>query len=227
MLEGSGAALPPVAADRTVLVHPATSGPAGAGFDLYRLLLADLVVLTMCDPPFDAAAGVVDDTAMIRTVLRPVPAEPIAGARIAYFSTAPDPAGPARELAAEHGADVVIVSGNLARRDQLAGDLERAAAAGADTYLVEIKAAAIDVVAEAAAAAACGSSSAPTGRWRCPASPIWTPACSTWPARRWLPVRDLRFWRRNRSAGRRGGRTRASAAAARGFRTPRGGWRRR
>ncbi len=152
VLEGSGAALPPVAADRTVLVHPATSGPAGAGFDLYRLLLADLVVLTMCDPPFDAAAGVVDDTAMIRTVLRPVPAEPIAGARIAYFSTAPDPAGPARELAAEHGADMVLVSGNLARRDQLAGDLERAAAAGADTYLVEIKAAAIDVVAEAAAA---------------------------------------------------------------------------
>jgi cyclic 2,3-diphosphoglycerate synthetase len=152
VLEGSGAALPPVAADRTLLVHPATAGPAGAGFDLYRLLLANLVVLTMCDPPFDAAAGVMENTAMIRTVLRPVPAEPVAGARIAYFSTAPDPARPARELAAEYGADVVLVSPNLARRDRLAGDLERAADAGADTYLVEIKAAAIDVVAEAAAA---------------------------------------------------------------------------
>ncbi|HEU0194105.1 MAG TPA: hypothetical protein VFQ71_07890, partial [Gaiellales bacterium] len=151
VLEGSGAALPPVAADRTLLVHPATAGPAGAGFDLYRLLLADLVVLTMSDPPFDAAAGVVDNTAMIRTVLRPVPAEPVAGARVAYFSTASDPDGPGRELAHEHGAHVVLASGNLARRELLAADLERAAEAGADTYLVEIKAAAIDVVAEAAA----------------------------------------------------------------------------
>lgn len=150
ILEGSGAAVPPVAADRTVLVHPATAGPAGVGFDRYRLLLADLVVLTMCDPPFDAAAGVVDDTAMIRTILRPVPAEPIAGARVAYFSTAPDPANQARQLAIEHGAEVVLVSGNLARRNGLTGDLERAAAVAADTYLVEIKAAAIDVVAEAA-----------------------------------------------------------------------------
>jgi cyclic 2,3-diphosphoglycerate synthetase len=46
---------------------------------------------------------------------------------------------------------VVLASGNLARRELLAADLERAAEAGADTYLVEIKAAAIDVVAEAAA----------------------------------------------------------------------------
>jgi cyclic 2,3-diphosphoglycerate synthetase len=40
------------------------------------------------------------------------------------------------------------VSGNLARRDELERDLERL---DADVYLVEIKAAAIDVVAERAA----------------------------------------------------------------------------
>ena len=45
-------------------------------------------------------------------------------------------------------ADVTLVSGNLANREALRADLEHA---DADVFLVEIKAAAIDVVAEAAA----------------------------------------------------------------------------
>ena len=44
-------------------------------------------------------------------------------------------------------SEVVHVSGNLARREDLRAELERV---DADVYLVEIKAAAIDVVAEAA-----------------------------------------------------------------------------
>jgi len=43
----------------------------------------------------------------------------------------------------------VLVSGNLARRDALRDDLARAG--DAEAFVVEIKAAAIDVVAEAAA----------------------------------------------------------------------------
>ena len=52
-----------------------------------------------------------------------------------------------RELDAA-GAEVLLVSCNLARREELAGDLARAKELGADTLVVEIKAAAIDAVAE-------------------------------------------------------------------------------
>jgi cyclic 2,3-diphosphoglycerate synthetase len=46
---------------------------------------------------------------------------------------------------------VVLVSGNLARRADLRADLDSAQARSADLYLVEIKAAAIEVVAKTAA----------------------------------------------------------------------------
>jgi len=44
----------------------------------------------------------------------------------------------------------VLVSSALARRDELRDDIERALELGVDTFAVEIKAAGIDVVAEAA-----------------------------------------------------------------------------
>ena len=53
----------------------------------------------------------------------------------------------AAHLAEEHGAEVVHVSGALADRATLRSELERV---DADVFLVELKAAAIDVVAEAA-----------------------------------------------------------------------------
>jgi cyclic 2,3-diphosphoglycerate synthetase len=73
---------------------------------------------------------------------------------VAFFTTAPDGAVPrlAQALADDHGADVVLVSTGLADRAKLAADVARAARE-ADVFLTEIKAAAVDVVAEAAAAA--------------------------------------------------------------------------
>jgi len=73
--------------------------------------------------------------------LRLRPLEPLHG-RVAVFTTGRAPT--------EHlDADVVHVSRNLADRALLAAELETLAA---DTYLVELKAAAIDVVAEHALA---------------------------------------------------------------------------
>ena len=51
----------------------------------------------------------------------------------------------AEHLAAVYGADVVRVSGNLADRAALQGEL---AETSADVFLIELKAAAVDVVAE-------------------------------------------------------------------------------
>ena len=83
----------------------------------------------------------ISDLVLDELVLRLTPTEPLVG-RVAVFTAAP--------AATDHlEADVVHVSHNLARRDLLRGELERIEA---DTYLVELKAAAIDVVAEHALA---------------------------------------------------------------------------
>jgi cyclic 2,3-diphosphoglycerate synthetase len=74
--------------------------------------------------------------------LRLTPVQPLEGRRTAVFTTGPAPV--------EHlDADVVHVSRNLADRGALLEELKRVEA---DAYLVELKAAAIDVVAEAAVA---------------------------------------------------------------------------
>jgi cyclic 2,3-diphosphoglycerate synthetase len=78
---------------------------------------------------------------VVRFTLRLRPVEPLAGRRVAVFTTGPAPVDGL-------DADVVAVSRNLASRAALREDL---AAADAEVWLVEIKAAAIDVVAEAAA----------------------------------------------------------------------------
>ena len=72
------------------------------------------------------------------------------GRRVAFFSTAPAAIHDRlrEHLEDEHGAEIVLVSGNLSRRDDLRADLEQAG--DAEVFLVEIKAAAIEVVAEAA-----------------------------------------------------------------------------
>lgn len=166
VIEGSGAVVPPVAADATLCVAGAGQPPeyVTGYLGTYRLLLSDVLVLTQCELPFAEPGDVEALTAAARavnprletiaTVFRPRPAEPIRGRRVAFFTTAPRGAAPMleRALAEEHGADVVLVSCDLADRSRLAAAVERAAAE-AEVFLTEIKAAAVDVVAEAAAAA--------------------------------------------------------------------------
>jgi cyclic 2,3-diphosphoglycerate synthase len=158
VFDGSGAALPPVAADRTVVVVGGHQDPAvAAGYlNAYRLLLADLVVVTMAEPSSDwepvrrrAAAVVRTGVPVVATTLLPRPLGDIRGRTVAYFCTAPAVAhARLREhLERTSGAEVVHVSGNLANRVALREDLS---AIDAGVFLVELKAAAVDVVAEAA-----------------------------------------------------------------------------
>jgi cyclic 2,3-diphosphoglycerate synthetase len=145
--DGSGAALPPVAADATLLVASALQGgDVVAGYlNAYRILVSDLVVLTMAGPDTAELRRRIEDVKRVPIVaceLRLRPLEPLVGRRTAVFA-----AGPA---ATEHlDAEVVHVSANLADRDALHAEL---ALVDADVYLVEIKAAGIDVVAETARA---------------------------------------------------------------------------
>jgi cyclic 2,3-diphosphoglycerate synthetase len=155
VFDGSGAAIPPVATGKRVLVT-STFDPAGhvTGYlNAYRILLADLVLVTMAEAgtPHEALAEAIRDVKpelqVIAVGFRPRPLGPIAGKRVAYFTTA---AAPAHERLAgdlaEYGAEIVHVSGKLADRPALQRELETI---DADVYLTEIKAAGIDVVAEA------------------------------------------------------------------------------
>jgi cyclic 2,3-diphosphoglycerate synthetase len=166
VFEGSGAVLPPVRTEGVVCV-------SGAGqptdyivgyLGTYRLLISDLVVLTMCEEPFSDAthvsalreeiAAVKPGLKVVPTVFRPRPQEPIVGERVAFFSTAAPQAADRLQtyLEDEYGADVVTVCSDLARRPALREAVAKAAR-DADVFVTEIKAAAIDVVAEQARAA--------------------------------------------------------------------------
>jgi len=165
VFEGSGAAIPPVEVGRRILVVGAGQDPAAViGYlGAYRVLLSDLVVLTGCEEPLaderdleklrDAIAEVSRDVPVLQMIFRPRPVSDVSGRRVAYFSTAPSAAhARLREhLKREHGAEIVHMSGNLSRRPELRADLASVEVRSAELYLVELKAAAIDVVAETAA----------------------------------------------------------------------------
>jgi cyclic 2,3-diphosphoglycerate synthase len=138
VFDGSGAAIPPVEVDARILVSGTGHDPA-AYLNAYRVLVSDVVVL-VGGGDADAVRSL-KDVPVFEAELRLRPASPLEGRRVAVFTTGPAPT--------EHlDGEVVAVSRNLADRAKLRADLE---AIDADVYLVEIKAAAIDVVAEAAA----------------------------------------------------------------------------
>ena len=143
--DGSGAALPPVAADARVLVASALQGPelVTGYLNAYRILISDLVVVTMAGAGAAEIRRRIEDVKAVPVVaceLRLRPLEPLKGRLTAVFA-----AGPA---STDHlDADVVHASANLADRAALRDELSRV---DAEVYLVEIKAAGIDVVAETA-----------------------------------------------------------------------------
>jgi cyclic 2,3-diphosphoglycerate synthetase len=139
VFDGSGAALPPVETDARILV---TNGAHDVrdGLNAYRVLVSNLVVDT--GGADREAIRTISDVPIVAAELRLRPAEPLRGRRTAVFTTGP---APTEGLDAE----IVHVSRNLARRDALREELEQI---DAEVYLVELKAAAVDVVAEAALA---------------------------------------------------------------------------
>ena len=137
VFDGSGAAIPPIAVDRRILVVGAGQD-ATAYLNAYRVLISDLVVVV--GGADVAGIPALKEVPVLSVDLRLRPLEPLDGRRTAVFTTGPAPT-------AHLDAEVVGVSRNLADRPRLREDL---AHLDAEVYLVELKAAAIDVVAEAA-----------------------------------------------------------------------------
>jgi len=139
VFDGSGAAIPPVDVDARILVSGRGHDPL-AYLNAYRVLVSDLVVLVGGGDV--GAIRALKKMPVLEAELRLRPISPLGGRRVAVFTTG---AAPTDHLDAE----VVSVSRNLADRVRLSEDLERT---DADVYVVEIKAAAIDLVAVAAQA---------------------------------------------------------------------------
>jgi cyclic 2,3-diphosphoglycerate synthetase len=139
VFDGSGAAIPPVDVDARILVSGRGHDPL-AYLNAYRVLVSDLVVLVGGGDV--GAIRALKKMSVLEAELRLRPISPLGGRRVAVFTTGAAPTG-------HLDAEVVSVSRNLADRERLSEDLERT---DADVYLVEIKAAAIDLVAVAAQA---------------------------------------------------------------------------
>ena len=166
LFEGSGSAIPPVRSDAVALIVPAgiPEEYLKGYFGPYRLLLADLVLVTMCESPFGppskvsslvsqihdssrrVRAGAGDQVRVIRTVFRPTPVRSVRGARAFVATTAPEAAGDSitKHLEEEHGCRVAKVSHSLSDRGKLEEELKDIKD-HADVLLCEIKAGGVDV----------------------------------------------------------------------------------
>lgn len=162
VLEGSGAAIPPVHADAVILVVGAGRGAGYVRdyFGPYRVGRADLVIIATAEEPVASAADVAELQAalaevapglpVVTTTFRPVPLEPVEGKRVFFATTAPEAIVPrlVSHLEDEYGCTVVAWSAALSDRVRLRADLAMHAGSF-DVLLTELKAAAIDVVAAA------------------------------------------------------------------------------
>jgi cyclic 2,3-diphosphoglycerate synthetase len=157
ILEGSGAAVPPVPWDAGVLVAPAdvpeeyVRGYLGP----YRLLRSDLVLITMAS---GLKAGPEhlstlkshvhrwhEDARFVVSDFEPVPLGDVRGKIVFLTTTAPEDVAQRHigMLEAASGCKVVGLSARLADRAGLAKDLQQAG--GYEVLLTELKAAAVDV----------------------------------------------------------------------------------
>ena len=160
IVEGSGASIPGIDTDHKICVIGAfqdwTSLIGYLG--IYRIMLADLIILTMCEKPLADNEKIKDleskikkynpDAVILRTVFRPKPLSNIKGRKVFLAMTA-DPlieSNIKRYLEKEYGCNIVRSSFNLSKRDILRKELEESPAF--DTILTELKAAAVDVLTE-------------------------------------------------------------------------------
>lgn len=164
ILEGSGSSIPPIPWDAGILVVPAAAPPEYLGGYLgpFRLLLTDLVVLTMARGSHVEPENVLAlrshverfraDARVLVTDLEPVPLGDVRG-KDAFFTTTASGSVAARQveiLEAAHGCRVVGWSARLADRAGLAEDMDEAE--GYEVLLTELKAAAVDVACDRALA---------------------------------------------------------------------------
>ena len=160
IMEGSGSSIPPVATNACVCVISAIQDlDEATGFlGPFRLLISDGVIITMAEEPFASSHKVRQlrerikwinaDAVVLSTILRPHPLKPIQGRKVFLVSTASEEAGALMEGYLREREECFLVgrSQALSNRRSLRQELERAV--DAEILLTELKAAAVDTVAD-------------------------------------------------------------------------------
>ena len=158
IMEGSGAAIPPIKTDKHIVLVGANQPIINIErfFGPYRVKMADLVVVTMCEEPMaspekvkrieDYIKDINPDATVISTVFRPKPLGNIKNKNVLFATTAPDSI---KDVLIEHledkyGCKVVGTTPYLSNRPLLQKDIEKYIDE-ADVMLTELKAAAVDV----------------------------------------------------------------------------------
>lgn len=158
IMEGSGAAIPPIKTNRHIVLVGANQPLFNIErfFGPFRIGLADLVILTMCEEPMASPEKVREiekfikesnpEAEVISTVFRPKPLENIENKNILFATTAPDSIKDVlvKYLEEKYGCKVVGTTSHLSNRPLLQKDIEKYIDE-ADTMLTELKAAAVDV----------------------------------------------------------------------------------
>jgi cyclic 2,3-diphosphoglycerate synthase len=158
IIEGSGAAIPPIKTDKHIVLVGANQPLINIEnfFGPFRINLADLVVITMCEEPMASIAKVETienfikeinpDATVISTVFRPKPLGDVKGKNVLFATTAPDSI---KDVLIEHledfyGCKVIGTTPHLSNRPLLQKDIEKYID-DVDVMLTELKAAAVDV----------------------------------------------------------------------------------
>ena len=157
-IEGSGSAIPPVKTDKNIVLVGANQPVETLTeyFGPYRIKLADLIIITMCDEQIcsrekldnlmEEIRQINPDAEIIPTIFRPHPVENIENKNILFATTAPESV---QHLLKEYLEDnfncnVVAISSHLSNRPLLQEDIDKNIDK-VDIMLTELKAAAVDV----------------------------------------------------------------------------------
>lgn len=158
IVEGSGASVPDIKTDKNICIIGAfQEWESIVGYlGIYRIMMADLVIITMCEEPIagrdkiDLLASNIKKynprAAVIKTIFRPEPLSDISGKRLFVALTSQKIIGPkiVDYLEKHYNCSISKISFNLSDREKLVQDLE--SSGGYDAILTELKAAAVDVL---------------------------------------------------------------------------------
>lgn len=161
IFEGSGASIPPIKTNGWLLCVGAHQpiDYIGRYMGPYRVKKSNVVLMTMCEEPMASPEKIIEitrfiqylnpDAKIVQTVFRPKPLTTIENKRVLYATTAPEKMKLTLEqyLQNHYQCEVVGSSHSLSNRPKLRQELnEIFEEKQVDTILVEVKAAAIDVV---------------------------------------------------------------------------------
>jgi len=158
IFEGSGAAIPPIKTDKTIVLIGANQPLLNITnfFGPFRANLADLIIITMCEEPMSSKDKIISikeflkevnpEAKVIPTVFRPKPLEDISGKNILFATTAPDGIKNVlvKYLESEYKCKIVGITPHLSNRPLLQKDIENYINK-CDVMLTVLKAAAVDV----------------------------------------------------------------------------------